>query len=238
MNQVPATLHLETAVVVALFVLCFATYHRDLLTAFFFLPFSGKVSEERQQAYTMFLRRFSGVILFGVIPLTCLFLIFNRSPAEYGLHLPTDPIWFLIAVAVCLLVLPVLILVTRRPVFRKSVPYARLRTWRRTDRIWNAISWGCYLAAYEAGLRGYLLFSLMRSIGEWPAILVMTAIYVIIHVNKRWEEALGGALMGPVLGYLALTTGSILIPWLIHVFIANTVDALAVRYRNQVVSEV
>lgn len=233
MNTHLPAIHIETAITIGIFVLCFAVYHRDLLAGLFLRPFMGRMSPGRQQAYTLFLRRFSGVILFGIIPLTSLFLIYGRSAAEYGLKLPDQPIWYLAGIGLCVLFFPVLAITIRKSTLRESVPYARLTEWRRSDRFWNLISWMFYLIAYEAGLRGYLLFSLERSVGEWPAILLMTAIYTIIHINKRWEEAALSVVGGPVLGYLALNSGSIIIPWMIHVFVANVSDALVLRLESR-----
>jgi len=228
-------IHLETMVVVLLFALCYTTYHFDLLAPLFIRPFIGKVSGDRRQAYTLFLHRFSGVFLLGLIPLTFLFLLFDREPGEYGLRLPMEPLWFLVGLAACLLAFLILFTWTRKPALAETFPYARLSEWRRSDRTWNALSWITYLAAYESCLRGYLLFSLMRSIGAWPAILAMTAIYVIIHLDKQRDEVIGSALLGLLFGAITLASGSILVPCLIHMFIAVGTDILAIRFHHRVI---
>ena len=216
MNLSLPPIHLETMVVVLLFALCYTTYHVDLLAPLFIRPFIGKVSGDRRQAYT-------------------LFLLFDREPGEYGLRLPMEPLWFLVGFAACLLAFLILFTWTRKPASAETVPYARLSEWRRSDRTWNALSWITYLAAYESCLRGYLLFSLMRSIGAWPAILAMTAIYVIIHLDKQRDEVIGSALLGLVFGAITLASGSILVPWLIHMFIAVGTDILAIRFHHRVI---
>ncbi len=237
MNPSTTSLHVETAVVVALFVLSYATFHRDILGAIFIRPFTNRLPEGKEQAYTLFLRRFSTIFILGLIPSGIIFILFRRNPGENGFGLPDDPLWFLVGFVLCLIILPIMIPFIRKPNLGRTVPRARINGWDRNDRTWNAISWTCYLVAYEAGLRGYVLFTLMRSVGVWPAILVMTALYVFIHLDKPWEEVLGSALMGPVFGLIALYSGSILIPWLMHSFIANTTDILALRHRDHPVSD-
>jgi membrane protease YdiL (CAAX protease family) len=208
-----------------------------MLGALLIRPFADRLPEGKEQAYTLFLRRFSTIIVIGVIPLAVISLLFRRGLADYGLALPDDPLWFLAGFILCLIILPIMIPFIRKPNLGDTVPRARITGWNRRDRVWNALSWICYLAAYEAGLRGYVLFTLMRSVGIWPAILLMTALYVFIHLDKPWEEVLGSALMGPVFGLIALYSGSILIPWLMHSFIANTTDIVAIRRNDQPVTD-
>ncbi len=230
MNLPLNPIHIEAIVAVLIFGLSYATYHFDLLALIFIRPFIKKVPEEKRQAYTLFLHRFSGVFILGLIPLTILFLIFARDPGEYGFRFPQEPLWFLVGLAACIFSFLILRAWARKPVAAETVPPARLSEWRRPDTTWNALSWVTYLAAYESALRGYLLFSLMRSIGAVPAILVMTLIYVIIHLDKQREEVIGSALLGLVFGAITLASGSILVPWLIHVFIAVGSDTLVIRF--------
>ncbi|MFC1529920.1 CPBP family intramembrane glutamic endopeptidase [Gemmatimonadota bacterium] len=237
MNPSNAAIHVETAVVVALFVLGYATFHRDMLAAIFIRPFADRLPDGKEQAYTLFLRRFSTIFTVGLVPLTTIFIVFGRGAREYGIGLPDDPLWFLAGFVFCLVILPIMTPFIRKPNLGNTLPRARIASWNRNDRTWNAISWICYLAAYEAGLRGYVLFALMRSVGIWPAILVMTAIYVFIHLDKPWEEVIGSALMGPVFGLIALYSGSVLIPWLMHSFIANATDILVLRSRDHPVTD-
>jgi len=236
-NPAAASFHVETAVVVALFVLSYATFHRGMLSALFIRPFTDRIPDGKDQAYSLFLNRFSTVLILGVIPLVTIFILFGRNPGENGIGLPDDPLWFLAGFVLCLIILPVMTPFIRKPNLGRTLPRARITGWNRSDRTWNALSWTCYLAAYEAGLRGYVLFTLMRSVGIWSAILLMTALYVFIHLDKPWEEVVGSALLGPLFGLIALYSGSVLIPWLMHVFIANMTDILVLRYRERSLSD-
>jgi len=228
--------HLEAIAAVLLFGLSYATYHFDLLSPLFIKPFFRKVPGEKRQAYTLFLHRFSGVFILGLIPLTILIILFDRVPAEYGLRLPAEPWWYLVGLAIGLLAIVALSTWARQPASAEIRPLARLDEWQRSDRVWNILSWITYLGAYESALRGYLLYALMRSIGIWPAILLMTVFYVIVHLDKEKEEVIGSALLGPLFGVITLASGSIFVPWLIHTCIAAGSDTMVVRFHHRPVS--
>ncbi|MFC1499835.1 CPBP family intramembrane glutamic endopeptidase [Candidatus Zixiibacteriota bacterium] len=235
MNLTIPPIHTEAIAAVLLFVISYATYHFDLLARLFIQPFVKRVPGEKRQAYSLFLRRISGAFILGLIPLTVLSLIFDRDPGEYGFQLPTEPLWLVPTLAACTIIFFVLLNWIRKPASAESFPFARLSEWHCSERAVNALSWITYLAAYESALRGYLFFSLMRSIGAGPAILLVTAIYVSIHLGRPRKEVLGAAFGGPAFCIVALASGSILIPWLIHAFIAVGIDTLAIRFHYRVI---
>jgi membrane protease YdiL (CAAX protease family) len=86
-----------------------------------------------------------------------------------------------------------------------------------------------YLIAYEFCIRGFLLFSFVKIMDPWPSIFLMTSIYTIIHLNRGRGEASGCIVMGFIFGVVVLYTQSILLPIMIHIYIALTTDTLLIK---------
>ncbi len=79
------------------------------------------------------------------------------------------------------------------------------------------IAWAIYLLGYEYLFRGALLFGLAATLGAWPALAITTALYALVHLPKPMlGETLGSVAMGFVFGAMALGTGAIWAPWLLH----------------------
>ena len=79
------------------------------------------------------------------------------------------------------------------------------------------IAWAIYLLGYEYLFRGALLFGLAATLGTWPALAITTALYALVHLPKPMlGETLGSVAMGFVFGAMALGTGAIWAPWLLH----------------------
>ena len=224
--------YLEVFTVLILFTILYGAFHFRLLDPLIAMPFRRRIGGEEEQAFGVFINRLAGILLLGVVPLVLLPLLFRLPLAEYGLSLRIETRFFLLGAGICLVAFPFLRLYARNPMNSESVPRARPPSWNARYTTLNISSWALYLLAYESCLRGYLLFSLARSMGSWPAIAVSTAIYVAIHLSRSIGEAGGSAVIGLVYGAIALSSGSILIPVIIHIFIAVTVDQVAIGRRR------
>lgn len=66
----------------------------------------------------------------------------------------------------------------------------------------------------ETAFRGYILTALATDLDPWPAIIVSAAMFSIIHFSIPFLPFL--FLMGLLLGYLRLRTGSLIPPMLAH----------------------
>ncbi|TNF37796.1 MAG: CPBP family intramembrane metalloprotease [Deltaproteobacteria bacterium] len=180
-----------------------------------------------------FWRRGVGVVLLGVVPLLVLSLGLGGDLAEHGLTLRDPGPSLAFAAATLALMLPILALQARRPWFHRHYPEARLRAWTRGHEAANALSWLAYLVAYEAFFRGFLLFGLAHALGPWPAIAITTAAYVFVHLTKNAGEAVGSLVMGLVYGFVALHTGSILMPLVAHWVSAVAADTWALSHHPE-----
>ena len=85
---------------------------------------------------------------------------------------------------------------------------------------------GMRFVALEFFFRGFLLFSLEERLG-YNAIAVAALPYGLIHYGKPFPEAMGAIVAGAVLGMFALRTRSIAGGALLHIFVATTMDMLA-----------
>ncbi len=91
-------------------------------------------------------------------------------------------------------------------------------------------AWAIYLLGYEYLFRGALLFGLAATLGVWPALAVTTALYALVHLPKPMlGETLGSVVMGFLFGAMALATGAIWAPWLVHMGIVVITETSAGR---------
>jgi membrane protease YdiL (CAAX protease family) len=220
--------YLEPVVAVGTFSLLYLVYHYFPAAAIFRRPGAGSSGNA---PFSDILNRSWGAVLLGVLPLLVVLLIFKRPPEDFGAALSGSWIYYALAAGVCLLLLPLLLAHASsrgksrsHPVSDQSAdsrPPNRPRGWAL---LLNGAGWLIYLSAYEFCLRGFLLFSLARCAGSWPAVAAVTCIYTAIHLPKDAGEAAGSLLIGPVLCVLSLASGSILPALIVHLFIANTMD--------------
>lgn len=91
-------------------------------------------------------------------------------------------------------------------------------------------AYALYFVAWEFFFRGFLLFSLEKSLGVW-AIFVQMLPFVVMHFGKPDLEAMSSVFGGIALGWLALRTRSIWYGVFIHAATAVTLDCLIVGLR-------
>ncbi len=179
------------------------------------------------QARAVHIQRLGGVLCLGLLP-ALVAAALPGGPATVGLGL-SDPAAALGAVgAVLIIVLPVVARSASRAPFWEHYPLIRARRWTRRLYLHNALGWIAYLLAYEFFFRGFLLFTLARWLGVWPAIALSTLAYVYAHLPKPHAgETVGTLPMGVLFAVIALDSGGIWGPWLAHCAIALTSDWVA-----------
>jgi membrane protease YdiL (CAAX protease family) len=211
--------HFETIVVLLSFSILYLIYHYSILLQLFnsLLKIFNKkeISSESPIA-----RKVSGVLLLGLFPFLIATLVLKRQPDELGISLLINGFYFIPVFIICALIFPVLLrgsktLRDSRTIYREKGKF-----------LIDLILWIPYIIAYEFSLRGFLLFPLEQAIGSWPAIATVTAIYTAIHLTREKSEAAGSLIMGIIFGFFALSTRSIIIPIIIHTYIAITTELL------------
>lgn len=166
------------------------------------------------------------VLGFLVIPLAIVLVCHRESPSSIGWSLRRFPRHLLVYLGLFALMVPAIFWASRQPGFLSAYPFIpKARTDLETFVLWEL----CYLLqflALESYFRGYLLFTLEKSMGTL-AIFVMTVPYTMIHFRKPFAECLGAVFAGIVLGALSLRFRSFVGGALLHGLVAVTMDLLS-----------
>jgi len=182
----------------------------------------------RDELGAILAQRLGGAALLGLLP-GLLLVVTGRALEGYGLGWGQwsagVPLFVVTVVA-----LPLIFAQSRSRSTWAHYPELRLAVWTPRTRALNVASWAIYLVAYELLFRGFLLFSLALWIGPWPAVGVMTAMYVLAHLGKAPGEAYGCIPMGLLFGWTALVAGSIWPGVAAHIAIAVFNDWAVIRH--------
>ncbi|MBM4353935.1 MAG: CPBP family intramembrane metalloprotease [Deltaproteobacteria bacterium] len=90
----------------------------------------------------------------------------------------------------------------------------------------------CYLVyyiAWEGLFRGVIQLGLGKQLGLVPAMLLQTALTTLLHAGGPELETLAALVAGPVLGLIAVRTGSVFYPLLIHFAAGVATDLSCIR---------
>jgi len=210
------------------YVLLYLTYYFGSDFVFmkkFRVRFNESVDNFEQSVY---LRRVIGFVLLGVIPFIIALIFFDQPISAYGIGFPSGQyaiLWFLLPTAV----------MVSGSIFRSSkgidtayYPEVRKKVWTQRRSIINAVFWAIYLVGYEFAIRGMVFFTSLYAFGLWPAIIINSVIYSLIHIFKGAKEAFGAFFLGFLFCLITYYTNSIWIAFLIHLAIAVINDVKAV----------
>ena len=141
-----------------------------------------------------------------------LMLLGGLDPLRFGLG-PSATVMVLPAtLALAAVVLPLVAMASRKPDVATTIEQA------------GPLAWAVYLAGYEFFFRGVLLLALVPELGAATALGVSTALYVFQHLPKHASETASTLVMGVVFGQLALVSGSVWAPFLLHFGIASSAE--------------
>jgi len=180
------------------------------------------------------MKKILGVLLFTLIPVLMIHFSYKQRLAEYGVGLPVKIYFFLISLGLYFATFPFLLLYSKTDEGEKKFKnsFGKNETLRHTFS--RAVCWIIYIGGYEFSFRGFLLFSLYKTWGSVPAIVISTAIYSLTHTNKGIGETAGSLIIGFVFGSIALSSRSFIPSFLTHVLIALTIDIiLSIKYGNK-----
>lgn len=121
------------------------------------------------------------------------------------------------------LFLPVVFIASRLPAFASHYPLCGAVRSSGTGFVLYELAFLLYFIGWEYLFRGYLLFSLERSIGRM-AIFAQMMPFVIAHFGKPQLEIFGSIIAGIALGLLALRTRSMWYGVIIHFVAALSLD--------------
>jgi membrane protease YdiL (CAAX protease family) len=162
------------------------------------------------------LQAISRVVLFFLVPLGVVVLGFRDRPARYGLQLG-DWRWGLgLAIAGCVVMTPIVLLLSGAPDFRayyapSNDPLPSLLATNTMD-----------LLSTEFVYRGFLMLALARVFGP-IALVVALFPFTFTHLTKPEAELLSTFAGGAVYGWLTWRTGSVFWGAAAHVYIVTLV---------------
>ncbi|HOI88380.1 MAG TPA: CPBP family intramembrane metalloprotease [Lentimicrobium sp.] len=182
----------------------------------------------------IFMQRLTGALIFGILPLLIIRLIDAESIGDFGWNFPGSATfyWTMLLAAV---VVPINYFNSSKASNLKFYPQIREWNWSVRLLIQSAVSWIIYLTAYEFLFRGFLFFASLGIMGLWPAVLLNTAIYSLVHYPKGHTEMLGAIPLGIVLCYLTFLTGNIWVAVFTHVILALSNEWFSIRKHPEMV---
>lgn len=164
--------------------------------------------------------------LMFAVPVLIGALALKRAPRRYGLRRGDLRHGLTLAAVGLPVALLAAYLGTGDPAMRAAYPLAG-RAMRRLP-VFLLVE-GAYLLYYlgwEFLFRGFMLFGLERACGPLLALLIQTIPSTLVHIGKPFSENVAALVAGPILGYVALRTRSILAPLLLHAAVGIATDAL------------
>lgn len=167
----------------------------------------------------VYVQRLVGAFIYGILPVIIILISGKESFGEFGIKAPTGAT-YLYTLALSVLILPMNYLNAPKPANLNVYPQIREGRWSLGLILGSAISWIIYLTGYEFLFRGFLFYTSLNIIGLWPAIILNTAIYSLVHLPKGFKEMAGAIPLGMVLCYLTYRTGSIWVAVFTHIILA------------------
>jgi membrane protease YdiL (CAAX protease family) len=95
-------------------------------------------------------------------------------------------------------------------------PQVRMLQWSTIEYLSNIFSWGIYLLGYEFLFRGILFLGLIPFVGLYPAVILNTILYALVHLYKGKKETLGSIPLGIVLCIITAQTQTIWTAFAVH----------------------
>ncbi len=170
----------------------------------------------------------TALILFGIIPALTIKLGFKESLSNYGLRLGDWKFGLKSTSVLFPLILFAMLLPSAfTPEMRDFYPFDRSITslspeWLQME-LWRGV---LYYFAWEFFFRGFMLFGMRKYVGDWMAICIQVIPQCLWHIGMPTGEIFSSVAGGILFGYMALRTGSIIWPFLLHYLIGIGMDFL------------
>ncbi|MBP6872466.1 MAG: CPBP family intramembrane metalloprotease [Bacteroidales bacterium] len=177
------------------------------------------------------LRKFTGFLLLGILPVAVAWFVFGQSPAESGFRAGTTAAWLPYTALVALFLTVMNYFNSSNIRLQKAYPELRLENWGPGSALGLAFGWILYLVGYEMLFRGLLLHTCLEAFGLWPAILINLSLYFILHLPKGLKESVATIPFGAVVIFLTVKSGSVLPAILLHSIQAVSFELFCI-YRN------
>jgi membrane protease YdiL (CAAX protease family) len=178
-------------------------------------------------------QRLTGVFVFGFISIVIIIFFFHSRLTLFGTSVPGIKTYFWL-LPLSLIIIPLNYYNSKNPENLSKYPQIRLTEWSVELIILSALSWIAYLFAYEFMFRGFFLFSSVALLGIWPAIIINTAIYSLVHIPKGRKETLGAIPFGIIISYLTIKTGTFWFAFFAHVILALSNEWFSIAFHPEI----
>lgn len=165
----------------------------------------------------------SGLIL-GLLPVLLARFVFELPLRALGLglgHVRVGVAWLAVGV-------PIAVLAgwigAASPEVREVYPLDRTLTAAPEAFIPHALAQFLYFGAWEVLFRGVLLFGLRDRLGAGTANLLQTALSVVAHFGRAFDETLAALPAGLLFGWVDLRVGSVWYIALVHWVVGVSLD--------------
>jgi membrane protease YdiL (CAAX protease family) len=194
-----------------------------------------RLTERDVAIWSVILGRLWGAVALGVPAVWMAVCVLPAYPNRLGLNLNHAGVSIAAAVIAWIVISLNFLLFTRLwPGFFKGYPEIGVRPWPVGLIFLNTASWIVYLIPYEFLFRGFLLFPLASMYGSAVGTFISMGLYSFAHLVKEPQEQLATIFAGVLFSCLALGTGSILAPILIHCFLAPVTEIFALRVQQRI----
>lgn len=211
---------LEPILAIAFVTFGFSLYHFISISDKMKLKFSTKYGELEGLTKRIYFKRYFGACSIGFVPLLIMVILFDKDLAAYGLTFKNGLLSFYWILGLSTIIIIGNYLLSGKEKNLSINPEIREAEWTKKMVVKSVATLSFYLLGYEIMFRGILLFSTVQLFGEWPAIAINVAIYILVHVPKNLEESIGSIPMGIILCLITLTTGTIWVAFFVHIALA------------------
>jgi len=186
---------------------------------YFFSAKNDKADYDNRPTKDVVNMRVQGFIWMGVVPflgMLVLSLFSDYSFADFGagLSFPIENLYWILGFAAVLI--PLNYFNAPRADNLHIYPQIREKEWNSALQRKEYFTWFIYLLAYEWLFRGVFYFGSREIMEFWPALVLNTSIYALVHLPKGLKETLASLPLGILLCILVERTGVFYGAVLIH----------------------
>ena len=221
------TEYLSDAYIISIVIAIYALYYAVAYTKVYdWIYLRIGISFNRTVFHATFFR-LAGFFFFGVIP----WILFHVHGVEFDFltiekkHVADTVFWVALFSIIAIIIGYINVKTTKIAIY----PQYKIDKWTATYKGLTYFTWILYLTAYEFMFRGLLLFGLVEEFGKYPSIILNVVLYAFVHIPKGMKEVLGCFILGPILCMVALHTGNIFTPIIIHISLCLTNEYFSIR---------
>lgn len=197
--------------------------------------FKGFIGINEKPVLKIIYQKLNGGLILGGLSVLYIIFVLDDPLKNYGLNFDNLK---LTAILVVLFGLPAWI-VSRfysvKPSNLKVYPEIRVLNWDLRLFFLSSGSWAFYLLGYELMFRGFLLFACLLVFDVYTSVIINSLLYALVHIHKGWVETFASFPMGILLCTLAILTGNIWVPFLVHLTLAVSNDFYAIKANKKFV---